>query len=89
MWTDDADKAFRRLKSLFTTAPILVQFDPDRETVVETYSSGWATGGVLSQYNDDGMLRPCAYFSRKNSPTECNYEIHDYHSLPKENRYHI
>jgi hypothetical protein len=32
MWTDDADKAFRRLKSLFTTAPILVQFDPDRES---------------------------------------------------------
>ena len=23
------------------------------------------------------MLRPCAYFSRKNSPAECNYEIHD------------
>jgi len=77
IWTDDADRAFRKLKSLFTTAPILVQFDPDRETVVEADSSGWATGGILSQYGDDGMLRPCAYFSRKNSPAECNYEIHD------------
>jgi RNase H-like domain found in reverse transcriptase len=77
VWTDDADKAFQRLKRLFTTAPILVQFDPECETVVEADSSGWATGGVLSQYGDDGMLRPCAYFSRKNTPAECNYEIHD------------
>jgi hypothetical protein len=33
--------------------------------------------GVLSQYDDKGILRPCAYFSRKNNPHECNYEIHD------------
>jgi RNase H-like domain found in reverse transcriptase len=26
---------------------------------------------------DDGLLRPWAYFSRKNSLAECNYEIHD------------
>ena len=65
------------LKRLFTTAPILLQFDPDRETVVETDSSGWAVGGVLSQYDDDGLLRPCAYFSKKNAPAECNYEIHN------------
>ena len=54
-----------------------MQFDPDRETRVEADSSGWATGGVLSQYDENGVLRPCAFFSRKNSPAECNYEIHD------------
>jgi hypothetical protein len=79
-WTDEASKAFHMLKKLFTTAPILMQFDPDRETVVETDSSGWAVGGVLSQYDDDGLLRPCAYFSKKNAPAECNYEIHDWRS---------
>jgi hypothetical protein len=76
-WTEAADKAFTNLKKLFTTAPILLQFDSDRETVVETDSSGWAVGGVLSQYDDNGLLRPCAYFSKKNAPAECNYEIHD------------
>ncbi|KAL1952626.1 hypothetical protein VTO42DRAFT_4596 [Malbranchea cinnamomea] len=25
----------------------------------------------------EGVLHPCAYFSQKNSPAECNYEIHD------------
>lgn len=76
-WDEEAEAAFQHLKQLFVSAPILVQFDPDKETVVEADSSGWATGGVLSQVDDSGSLRPCAYFSRKNSPTECNYEIHD------------
>lgn len=76
-WTTQCEEAFSQLKRMFTTAPILTQFDPDRDTVVEADSSGWATGGVLSQYDDDGVLRPCAYFSRKNSPAECNYQIHD------------
>lgn len=76
-WTAAAEDAFQRLKTAFTTAPILMQFDPDRRTRVETDSSGWATGGVLSQYDDNGVLRPCAFFSRKNSPAECNYPIHD------------
>ena len=54
-----------------------MQFDPDQETVVETDASNWATGGVLSQYDNNSLLQPCAYFSKKNSPVECNYEIHD------------
>lgn len=76
-WNATAEAAFQKLKKLFTTAPILTQFDPERETVVEADSSGYAVGGVLSQYDDEGLLRPCAYFSRKNTPAECNYEVHD------------
>jgi hypothetical protein len=52
IWTEQADQAFKRLKEMFTTAPILMNFDPDRETVLEADSSGWATGGVLLQYDD-------------------------------------
>ena len=76
-WTQEEQTAFDKLKKIFISEPVLAHFDADRETVVETDSSGWATGGVLSQYNNEGILRPCAYFSRKNSPHECNYEIHD------------
>jgi hypothetical protein len=32
---------------------------------------------VLSQYGDDRILRPVAFFSKKHSTTECNYEIYD------------
>jgi len=76
-WTEQENQAFERLKEIFTTEPVLAQFDPDRETVVETDSSGYITGGTLSQYDDQGILRPVAYFSKKHNPHECNYEIHD------------
>lgn len=76
-WNDKAQQAFEELKQRFISDPILATFDPDRETVLETDASNWATGGVLSQYDDNGDLRPCAYFSKKNLPAECNYDIHD------------
>ncbi len=72
VWNNTANEAFQSLKSLFTTEPALVPFDPERETVVETDSSGYANGGTLSQYDDDGRLRTCAYYSRKLNPAECN-----------------
>ncbi len=77
IWSDQCEEAFKRLKALLISAPILAQWDPDRKTVVETDSSGYAVGGALSQYDDEGTLRPVAFFSRKNNPAECNYPIHD------------
>lgn len=43
---------------------------------METDSSGYCVGGILSQWVE-GVLRPCAYYSKKNRPAECNYEIYD------------
>jgi transposase InsO family protein len=76
-WTEDADQAFQKLKRMFVSAPILTRFDHERETVVEADSSKWCVGGTLLQVDEEGMYRPCAYFSKKNSPAECNYEIYD------------
>ena len=58
------------------TVPLLVQFDNTRETVLETDVSIWCIGGTLFQYID-GVFRQCAYYFKKNSPAECNYEIYD------------
>jgi predicted aspartyl protease len=77
VWTTECNDAFIRLKKMFTEAPILVRFDPDRETIVETDSSGWCIGGTLMQLQESQMYHPCAFFSKKNSPAECNYEIYD------------
>ena len=76
-WGLDQQTAFAELKRCFTTAPVLAYFDYDRKTVLETDASDWASGGVLSQYDDEGRLRPMAYFSSKHSAAECNYEIYD------------
>jgi hypothetical protein len=44
---------------------------------VETDASDYMSTGVLSQYDDEGILHPVAFFSKKHSPAECNYEIYD------------
>jgi hypothetical protein len=69
--------AFERLKEAFTTAPVLRHFDFDHEIVVETDASDFVSAGVLSQYDKEGKLHPVAFFSKKHSPAECNYEIYD------------
>jgi transposase InsO family protein len=76
-WGDEEQLAFDKLKETFIIEPNLATFDSERDTVLECDSSGYAVGGVLSQYDDEGILRPCAYFSKKNNAHECNYEIHD------------
>ena len=72
-----ANKAFKRLKKAFTTAPILCHFDHSRPAILETDASDFDEGGVVSQYDDDGTLHPCAFFSRKFTAAELNYEIYD------------
>jgi transposase InsO family protein len=76
-WGAEEQSAFDKLKEAFITEPNLATFDSERDTVLECDSSGYAVGGVLSQYDDEGVLRPCAYLSKKNNAHECNYEIHD------------
>ena len=66
-WNSDHENAFQDLKNAFATAPVLAMFDYMRVTVLKTDASDWASGGVLSQYNDNGILRPVAYFSSKHS----------------------
>ena len=58
-------------------APILRHFDPNEQCFVKTDSSDYVNAGVLSQPDGNGILHPVAYFSRRMSPAECNYEIYD------------
>jgi predicted aspartyl protease len=76
-WNDEAEQSFVRLKKIFTTAPVLAMFNHEYETILEVDASKWCIGGTLFQVGEDGIVRPCAFFSKKNSPAECNYEIYD------------
>jgi hypothetical protein len=73
---DDALKAFEDLKSAFVTAKILRHYRPRVQCVVESDVSGFALGAAISQ-KLDGKLHPIAFFSRKLTDPELNYEIHD------------
>jgi hypothetical protein len=76
-WSMEQQMAFDMLKTTFTSAPILACFDPDQDVIVEMDASDYVSTGVLSQYDDDNVLHPVAYFSKKHCPAECNYEIYD------------
>ncbi|KAG0158853.1 hypothetical protein PDIDSM_6373 [Penicillium digitatum] len=69
--------SFEALKKAFTSAPVLKAFDWSKEIVLETDASDFVSAGVLSQYDDAGILHPIAFFSKKHSAAECNYEIYD------------
>ena len=66
-----------KLKNAFTSAPILAHFDPNKEILMKADASDYVSAGVLSQRDDEGILHPVAFFSKKHSSAECNYEIYD------------
>ncbi|KAL0153973.1 hypothetical protein M9458_050730, partial [Cirrhinus mrigala] len=75
-WTTSAEHAFRDLKTAFTTAPILCHPNPDLPFLVEVDASTTGVGAILSQQQGNPpQLRPCAYFSKKLSDAERNYDI--------------
>ena len=69
--------AFETLKQKFIAAPILCHFDPSSPTTVSTDASDFALSAVVQQPDNHGNLHPVAFYSRKLTPAEINYEIHD------------
>ncbi|KAK3515116.1 hypothetical protein QTP70_007023 [Hemibagrus guttatus] len=75
-WTNQARAAFQRLKNSFTMAPILCHPNPDRPFVVEVDASSSRLGAVLFQrHGDPGRVHPCAFYSRKLTTAEVNYDV--------------
>ena len=80
IWTKEAAEAFDKLKTAFTTAPILRHFDPALRILVETDASGFAVAGMISQLFGEGAgarWHPVAFYSRKMTDVETRYETHD------------
>ena len=75
-WNPEAQRAFEELKQRFTESPILAFFDPERDVVIETDVSDHNIVGVISQPDNQGRLRPLAFYLKKLGPAECNYQIY-------------
>lgn len=75
-WCSSQQAAFDFLKQALVTAPVLVIFAPNKPVTVHTDASDFAIGAVLMQ--DD---RAVAYESRKLSPAERNYAVHEKEEL--------
>lgn len=70
-WSKLAREAFAKLKHSFT---ILCQPDPELPFMVEVDASRSGIGAVLSQCST-GKLHPFAFFSRKLTLAEVNYDV--------------
>ncbi|KAL0146455.1 hypothetical protein M9458_058240 [Cirrhinus mrigala] len=82
-WNPAAHGAFQQLKTIFSTAPLLHYPDPDHPFTVEVDASTVGVGAVLSLVlGESSLLHPCAFFSRKLSPAEQNYDVGNRELLP-------
>jgi len=77
-WSGREQMAFEDLKMAVTTAPVLMSPQDSEPFWVETDSSNFTTGAVLSQQSTaDGKWYPVAFYSKSLSSVEQNYEIHN------------
>ena len=75
-WDKDQQAAFAELKKRLCEAPVLVIPDPKLPMVLNTDACDYAVGGTLQQDKGNG-LQPVAYWSRKLSPAERNYDVRE------------
>ena len=75
-WGSTEANVFASLKTRFTTAPILAYPDNDCQFRLETDTSDFATGAVLSILKDD-KWHPVIFSSHVMSPEERNYLVAD------------
>ena len=61
-WTWDVAQveAYRKVKELVSSAPILTYYDPEKPIVVSADASSYGLGGVLLQHHGEG-LKPVAF----------------------------
>jgi len=75
-WTSSHQNAFEALKTILTSAPLLLIPDTSQPFVIHTDASDYATGAVLSQDQGSG-LQPVAFLSATLKAAEGNYSTYD------------
>lgn len=73
-WTLEADTAFQLRKEDFTSIPVLMHFDSQPPIIVDTDNYDYLSARVVSEHDDEGIMHPVAFYSKKHSPAQSNYE---------------
>ena len=76
LWKEEQGQAFESLKQALTTTPVLCLPNYELPYVVTADASDITIGAVLSQDQGSGD-QPIAFESRKLTPAELNYPIHE------------
>jgi len=77
VWNDACVQAFDNLKKQVSSAPVLRHFDLKRQAILKIDASNYVKGEILSQYDDEGVLHPVAFYSKSMISAEINYHIYD------------
>jgi len=75
-WGSEQEKAFQTMKEIVLSDKVIALPRPDGKFRMEVDASGYALGGVLSQFQDK-KWKTVAFISRVMSPAELNYDIYD------------
>lgn len=80
-WSEACCKAFQQLKTLLTSAPLLIYPNFNKEFLLETDASILGLGAVLAQKNNDRHVAPIAFASRTLQKHEKNYSSTELEAL--------
>ena len=73
-WSQAQDSAFKQLKAMLSSQPVLRLPDHDKPYILRTDASDVGLGAVLLQEHEDGVY-PVLYLSRKLNGPEKNYSV--------------
>ena len=73
LWTPECSDAFKRMKAIVAADCLLAYPDHNKTFYIYTDASDFQLGAVIMQRDNEGILRPVAYFSQKLTPAQRNY----------------
>ena len=74
-WGHQQEEAFKQIKLLLISPPVLAHYSPDRKPFIAADASQFGIGTVLYQIQEDNSRRPICYISRSLSDTEQRYAV--------------
>lgn len=81
VWSNECQTAFDKVKDLLMSAKVLVHYNSTYPVYLNTDSSSYGVGAVISHEMPDGSQRPIAYASRTLSSAEKKYPQHEKEAL--------
>ena len=76
-WTKECQASFDLLKKWFSEEPILMMPNQTKPFQIETDTSKYASGAILTQTDMNGDRHPIAFLSKTFTETEWNYDVYD------------
>ena len=80
-WNDKADKSFNDIKCLLAQKPVLKIADFSKPFVIFVDASSIASAAILMQTDENDVLHPTCYYSKKHNKSQLNYTTTDLEAL--------